>query len=175
GIAQCLQAQGDELADAVAEEDLVGAEVVDPAGLVVLDDRAAGGEDSPRIRISLRHRQVLDHVLDDRVRGFGAEGGGVADVELEDRVPGGLHGLGLFEDGASDVVEDIGQLRRLPEHVNRGTFLPLTSDLTLCRPPRRLRATRGSFHEPLTRPWLESVCYGDLLEMIKKRSPRLTT
>src|SRR5699024_7492241 len=41
GIAQCLQAQGDELADAVAEEDLVGAEIVDPAGLVVLDDRAA--------------------------------------------------------------------------------------------------------------------------------------
>src|SRR5699024_5287895 len=33
-----------------------------------------------------------------------------------------LHGLGLFEDGSSDVVEDIGQLRRLPEHVNRGTF-----------------------------------------------------
>ena len=122
GIAQCLQAQGDELADAVAEEDLVGAEIVDPAGLVVLDDRAAGREDPPRIRISLRHRQVLDHVLDDCVGGFETEGSGVADVELEDRVSGGLHGLGLFEDGSSDVVEDIGQLRRLPEHVNRGTF-----------------------------------------------------
>src|SRR5699024_12077993 len=44
-ITLCLQAQGDELADAVAEEDLVGAEIVDPAGLVVLDDRAAGRED----------------------------------------------------------------------------------------------------------------------------------
>ena len=58
GIAQSLQAQSDELADAVAEEDLIGAEIVDAAGLVVLDDSAAGGEDSPRIRIALRDRKV---------------------------------------------------------------------------------------------------------------------
>ena len=135
-VAQCLQAQGDEFADPVAEEDFIGAEIVDAAGLVVLDHCAAGGEDSPRVRIALRHGQVRGDVLDDRFGGFESEGGRVADVELEDRVPGGFHRLGLFEDGSSDVIEDIGQLRRLPEHVNRKTF-HTTAAISTLGPPLR--------------------------------------
>ena len=135
-VAQGLQTERDELADPVAEEDLVGAEIVDAAGLVVLDDGAAGGEDSPRVGIALRHGQVRGDVLDDRLGGFKSEGGRVADVELEDRVPGGFHRLGLFEDGSSDVIEDIGQLRRLPEHVNRKTF-HTTAAISTLGPPLR--------------------------------------
>jgi hypothetical protein len=111
GIAQGLQAQRDELADAVAEEYLIGAEIADAPSLVVLNDGATSGEDSARIRIPLRDREVRRDVLDDRLGGFEAERGGVADVELEDRVPGGFHRLGLFEDGSPNVIEDIGQLR----------------------------------------------------------------
>ena len=135
-VAQGLQAQGDEFADSVAEVDLVGAEIVDAAGLVVLDDGTAGRQDPPRVRIPLRHGKVRGDVLDDRLGGFESEGGRVADVELEDRVPGGFHRLGLFEDGSSNVIEDIGQLRRLPEHVNRKTFHTTAATSTLGPPPR---------------------------------------
>lgn len=118
--------EGDELAHPVAEEDLTRVEVRDPLRLVVLDDGAAAGEDAPGLGVALRVGQVPDHVLDDRLGGFEAEGCRIADVELEDRVSRCLHRLRLFEDGSPDVVEDVGQLRRLPEHVSLSLrMLPL--------------------------------------------------
>ena len=90
-----------------------------PLSLVILDDGPASGEDSARIGIPLRNGKLLDHVVHDRLGGFESERCRVADVELEDGVALGLHRLGLFEDGSPNVIEDIGQFRRLPVHVNR--------------------------------------------------------
>ena len=65
-------------------------------------------------------RQRPDHVLDDGVGGVEAELRGVAGVEHHDAVAVGLHLLGQRRHGAADVVEDVAQLRRLVEGLQRG-------------------------------------------------------
>ena len=77
------------------------------AGLVVLRDGGAGGEDALGIAVALRAAKVVDHVHHHGLRGLQAERCGVAQVHLEDPVPLGLHGLGCLEDGPAEFVADV--------------------------------------------------------------------
>ena len=106
---------GDEFADAVAEVDVVHVDVLDAAGLVVLRDGRAGGEDAAGVAVALGMGQVADHVHQDRVRRFKPEGRGVSDVQFEDPVTLRLHLLGGLKNRSTDVVKDIMKLGGLLE------------------------------------------------------------
>ena len=114
-VQQRHQGHRDELADAVAQVDVIDVDVLDAAGLVVLRDGGAGGEDAAGIAVALGMRQVADHVHQDRVRRFKPERGGVSDVQFEDAVTLCLHLLGGLKDRSTDVVKDIMKLGGLLE------------------------------------------------------------
>jgi hypothetical protein len=113
-----LQHQGDELADAVADEDVLDVDVLQAVALVVLRDRRPGRIDAAAVGVALGVRQVVDHAGDDGLGGLEAEGGGVADVQLEDFVPLGLEALGLDEDGPADVVADVAEFFALHDRTH---------------------------------------------------------
>ena len=114
-VQQRHEGHGDELADAVAEVDVVHVDVLDAAGLVVLRDGGAGGEDAAGIAVPLGVRQVADHVHQDRVRRFKSKRRGVSDVQFEDPVTLRLHLLGGLKNRSTDVVKDVVKLGGLPE------------------------------------------------------------
>ena len=107
-VQQGLQDDRDELAHAVAEHDLVDVDV-EALGLVVVRHGGAGRVDPARVRVALRLGQVGDHRAHHRAGRLEAEGGEVADVELEDALPGGLHALRLDHVPAPHVVAHAAQ------------------------------------------------------------------
>ena len=115
----------DQLGDTVADVDVVDVRVGQPARLVVVRDGGAGGVDAAGVAVALRVRQVVDHVLEDRLRRLEPERRGVADVELEDLVPLGLEPLGLLEDRPAHVVADLVELAGLRDSAH-GFSLPAT-------------------------------------------------
>src|SRR5690606_15530244 len=100
---------------AVAEVDVVQPHAGHALGLVVLRDRATGGDDALGVRVPLRGGQGTDHVHEDLVGRLESEGGRVADVELEDLVALCLHAGGLCGDRPADLVADVAQLGGLGE------------------------------------------------------------
>jgi len=101
---------GDQLAGAVAQPDVVERDALDALLLGVVHHGLARGEDAAAVRIARRVRQVADHVLLDLFRRVEAEGRQVADVQLDDLVALFLHLPGGVHDGTPDVVQDVGEL-----------------------------------------------------------------
>ena len=114
-VQQRLHAELDELGDAVAGVDAVHVHVGKVLELRVLHDGLARREEPARVRVALAVRKLLAHVVDDLVGGPEAEGGGVADVELEDALALGLHPGRLVDNGTADVIEHVLELGRLLE------------------------------------------------------------
>ena len=119
-VEEGLEDHRDELGDAVADEDVLDADVAQPARLVVVHHRGAGGVDALGVAVALRLRQVVDHVGEDRLGRLEAEGCGVADVELEDPVPLRLEAVCLEQDRPPDVVADSTQLLALDDGAHEG-------------------------------------------------------
>ena len=53
---------------------------------------------------------MTNDIHHDRVGRFKAEGRGVTNVQLEDAVAHRFHAIGLIQNGAADVVQDVAQL-----------------------------------------------------------------
>ena len=109
-VQKALHGERDELTHAVAGKDVVDADIRNALELAVLHDRLAGGEETAGIGIALAVAQVIDHVENDLVRRIEAEGGGIADVELEYIRAARFHAHGLVHYGTADVVADVVEL-----------------------------------------------------------------
>ena len=105
-VEQALHRHDDELADAVAQVDVLDVETGEVADLVVLLDGASRADDALAVAVALGGRQRADHVDEDVVRRLEAERRRVADVELEDPVPLVLEPFGLGEHRSADLVAD---------------------------------------------------------------------
>ena len=113
-----LQHHRDQLGDAVADEDVVDADVAQAVLLVVVRDRRPGGVDALGVAVALRLGQVVHHVGDDRLGRLEAERRRVADVQLEDPVSLGLEPVRLDQDRAADVVADVLELPALSDRAH---------------------------------------------------------
>ena len=102
-----LHAEVDELGHAVAGVDALEVDVRQMLELGVLHDRLARREETTRIGVPLALGELLAHVLDDLIGRAEAEGGGVADVQLEHAHALGLHAGRLIDHGTADIVEDV--------------------------------------------------------------------
>ena len=119
-VEERLHHHRDELGDAVAEEHVVRTERRERRVLLVaVDHRPPGGHDAPAVAVAVRVRHGLDHVAHDLERRLEAEDGGVAGVELEDRVTLGLQPGGLDQCLPADLVEDVLELAGLVEGAKR--------------------------------------------------------
>src|SRR6202035_347182 len=67
-IQQCTEREVDQLADAIADEDLFGSDSPYAAFLLLHDHRFARGEDSLLVHIAFAVAQVLDHGQSHRFR-----------------------------------------------------------------------------------------------------------
>ena len=112
-VEESLRRHHDQFRRAVAEEDVVDGDPRHSARLVILHDRLAAGEQTLRVAVALRRRQIVDDVGENLLGSLEAERGGIADVQLEDPMPFLLEPLRMFEDGSADVVTDVGELGRL--------------------------------------------------------------
>ena len=143
-VEQALHRHDDELADAVAEVDVLDADRREVAQLVVLLDRAPRREDALAVAVALRRRQLLDDVDEDVLGRLEAERRRVADVELEDAVPLVLEPLGLGEHGTTDLVTDVLELLALGDraHVAPASHcrMPWAAPFPPCGPCGRSRA-----------------------------------
>ncbi len=110
-----LHGHGDQLGDAVAEEDVVHAGLGQSHRLVALRHGAAGGQDAARIGVAVRLGKHPDHVLDDLLGGLEAEERRIAGVQTEHAVAGLLERVRLLDDRAPDLVTDLVELAGLPE------------------------------------------------------------
>jgi len=86
GVEQCVHRHHDQLGHAVADIDVLQRHPLDVLLLAVVHDRLACGEDALRVGVARGVRQVADDVLLDLLRGIEAEGGEVADVQLDEDV-----------------------------------------------------------------------------------------
>ena len=82
GVQEPPQREIDELADAVAHEDVVGVDALDAARLLLHHDGFARGENALLIAVGLGGRQVLDHREAHRLGCAQAEQTRIADVQL---------------------------------------------------------------------------------------------
>ena len=113
-VEQGLHHHRDELRDAVAEVHVVGIERREPGDLLVAVHHGSSRRHDPAtVAVAVRVRDGLDHVADDLIRRVESEDGGVARVELEDRVTLGLEPVGLDERLSADLVQDVLELARL--------------------------------------------------------------
>ncbi|MCY1522500.1 hypothetical protein D9M68_573580 [compost metagenome] len=119
-VEQRVGGHGDQLAGAVAQVDVVERDARDALLLGLVHHGLARRENALAVRVARRGRQVADHVLLDLLRRIEAEHGQVADVELDDLLAFFLHLLGGVHDGTADVIEDVGQLGRFLELLQRG-------------------------------------------------------
>ncbi|EKE16763.1 MAG: hypothetical protein ACD_10C00814G0001 [uncultured bacterium] len=78
-----------------------------------MHDRLARRENPFRIRVTRRVGQIADDVLLNFFRRIKTERGEIADVQLDDLVALFLHLLGELQNGAADVIADVGKLGRL--------------------------------------------------------------
>jgi hypothetical protein len=85
-VEQRTQAQVDEFAHAVADEDFFGADAGDAAHLLLHDHGLARREDALLVAVTFGHRHVLDHRQPHGLRRAKAEGARIADVERHDLV-----------------------------------------------------------------------------------------
>ena len=109
GIQQRLHGHDNQLADAVAEENVVDFHVGDALHLGALHHRLAGGKYALRLGVTLGLGEVVDHILEDLIGGLEAKGRGVADVQLENAVPLILEPVGVVQHRAADVVANVVQ------------------------------------------------------------------
>jgi hypothetical protein len=114
-VEQRLQAHGDQFADPVAQVDIVNADVLDAAGLVILRHRGPGREDPAGIAVALGVGQIPDHVDEDGIRRLEPEGRRIADVQLQDPVALGLHAVRMLKQRTADIVKDVMELVGLLE------------------------------------------------------------
>ena len=108
-VEQRTQREVDEFADAVADEDLLGADAGDTARLLLHHHCLAGGEDAFLVAISFALREVLDHGEPHRLRRAEPEQCGVADVERDDLVTLAGEFLSATGEFAADLIANIAQ------------------------------------------------------------------
>ena len=111
GGEQRPQRQVDQLADAVADEHLVGRHAADAALLLLHHDGFARRENALLVAIAFGGAQVLDHRQPHRLGRAEAEGPGIADVQRDDVVAHALHFQGATGELAADLVTDVGEAR----------------------------------------------------------------
>ena len=124
-VQERLHRQVDELGDAVSRIDVVHLDIRQALELVVLHDGLAGAEEAAALGVALALGELPAHIVDDLIGRPEAEGGGVADVELQDMGALILHAVGLVDDRAAHVVEHIVELVGLREFAHGTTFLGL--------------------------------------------------
>ena len=109
GLAERLQSHRNQLRHTVTQVDGVGVQVHDAAVLVVLHDGGTCGVQAARIGVTLGFGQVANNIHHDRVRRLKTEGGGVADVQLQDAVAHRFHAVRLVQNRSANIVEDVVQ------------------------------------------------------------------
>ena len=109
-VEQRLHGHHDQLGDAIAQVDVLDADAFHLLLLVVLHHRLARAEQAFGVAVALGGGQVADHVQEDFFRRLEAEGGRVADVQLEDALAFVFQALGVLEHRAANVVADVGEL-----------------------------------------------------------------
>ena len=110
GVQEPAQREVDELADAVAHEDVIGVDAVDAARLLLHHDGFARREDAFLVAVGLGRRQVLDHREPHRLGRAQAEQPGIADVQLDDLVALPLELMGAPGELAANLVADMLEL-----------------------------------------------------------------
>ena len=110
GLAQCLQGHRDQLRHTVTQVDRFGVEVHDAAVLVVVHNGGTCRVEAAGVRVALSFGQVTNDIHHDGIRRLKAEGRGVTNVQLQDAVAHRFHAIGLVQNGAADVVQDVAQL-----------------------------------------------------------------
>jgi len=103
-VEQALHGKRDELAHAVAGEDIVDAHVGDALLPAVLADSLAGAHQAVGIRVALRVGKLVGHIVEKHLGRPEAEIGGVADVEFQDIFAAGDHSVGFFHDRAANII-----------------------------------------------------------------------
>ncbi len=134
-VDECLQDKGNQLGDAVADEDVVDVDFAQALLLVVLRNSGARGVDALRVAVTLRLGQVVGDVGQDRLGGLEAERRRVADVELQDPVAFCLEPLRFDQDRTTNVVTDVVELAALSDLAHRTMFSGRRPESTLvpCR------------------------------------------
>ena len=107
-VEQGLHAHLDQLGGAIAQVDIVDGDAADLLFLAVMHHRLARRKQAFGIGVAGRGGQVTYHVLHDLVGRLQAEGGHIADVQLDDLLAFFLHRSRLVQHGAPNVVADIG-------------------------------------------------------------------
>src|SRR5699024_1001862 len=110
-----LQDQRDEFAHAVAQEHVVGRDLLDAAPAVVARHGLTGGGDPAGVRVRLRRHEVAVYGVDDLGARLEPEGVHVAQVEAQHVVALGLEAHRLGEDGSAHVVADVAEAAGLVE------------------------------------------------------------
>ena len=108
-VQQRPQRQVDQLADAVADEHLVGADIVDAAVLLLHHHRLARRENALLVTVRFRLAEVLDHRQPHGLRGSETEQTGVTDVQRYDFVTALLEFVRVVGELAADLVLDLAE------------------------------------------------------------------
>ena len=109
-VEQPLQGHGDELADPVAEEDVLDLHARHAERLKVLHDRFAGAEQPLRVAVALALGEVGHHFAQDLRRRFEAPRGRIADVQLGDAKPIIFQAPRRGQNGTANVVAHVLEL-----------------------------------------------------------------
>ena len=107
GIQERPHGDHDQLGDAVADEHLVGGDIHHPPGLLLHDHRLTGREDPLLVRVGIGLVEVLHDCPAHRFGHPEAEGAGIADVQLDDLMPGPFELLGPACQRSADLVLDV--------------------------------------------------------------------
>ncbi len=110
-----LHRHHDQFGNAVAQVDVFNADTFDLLLLVILHDRLASAEQPLGVTVTLRGRQVADHILENFVRRFETKRCRVADVQLEDAMTFLFQSFGVLEHWPANVVADVCELVRFAE------------------------------------------------------------
>ena len=105
-VQQRLHGHHDQLAGAVAQDDILHIDVHYPVDLVALHDGLARREQALGMAVTLRLAQVVDDIANDLVRRVKAKGARVADIQLDDFMALVLQPVGMIEHRAADVIAD---------------------------------------------------------------------
>ncbi len=109
-VEQRLHGHDNQLADAVAQEDIVDVDIRDANQLATLHDGLAGTVDAFGVAVALGLGQVVNDVVNDLVGRFKTERGGVANIQLQDAQAFFLKPVGVVEHRAANIVADVIQL-----------------------------------------------------------------
>ena len=118
-IKQRLHGHDDQLGYAIAGDDVVQLYAGNRLGLRVLHDGLTRSKQAAGIGVARRPRQVDHHITNHLLGRFKPEGRQIADVQLDDAMPFFLERPGSRHDGATDVVADVGKLRRFLDSLHR--------------------------------------------------------